>query len=129
MTFKTIANISAIVSFLLGAGYLLFGELVMGRWQIPITDSVLLVGRRIGALYLGLSVIFFLARSAPASVARIALCAGTAIALSVLALLGIYELSVGHVGKGILASIAIESLLAIAYVRILLIDRKQGAGS
>jgi hypothetical protein len=129
MTFKTTAIITAVVSFLLGAGYLLFGELVMGRWQIPITDSVLLIGRRIGALYLGLSVIFFLARSAPVSVARTALCTGTAIALSVLALLGIYELSAGHVGKGILASIAIESLLVIAFIRTLLIDRNQAAGS
>lgn len=129
MTFKTTAIITAVVSFLLGAGYLLFGELVMGRWQIPITDSVLLIGRRIGALYLGLSVIFFLARSAPVSVARTALCTGTAIALSVLALLGIYELSAGHVGKGILASIAIESLLVIAFIRTVLIDRNHAAGS
>jgi hypothetical protein len=129
MTFKTTAIITALVSFLLGAGYLLVGELIMGRWQIPITESVLLVGRRSGALYLGLSVIFFLARSAPVSSARTALCSGTAIALLVLALLGIYELSSGHVGKGILASITIESLLAVAYVRLLLIERKQAAGS
>jgi hypothetical protein len=40
-------------------------------------------------------------------------------------MLGIYELVAGHVGTGILASIAVESLLAVAYIRILIIERKQ----
>jgi hypothetical protein len=128
MNFKTTAIITAVVSFLLGAGYLVLGEVVIGRWQIPISDSVLLMGRRIGALYLGLSLIYFLARSAPVSVARTALSAGTALALSILVLLGIYELTAGRVGAGILSSVAIEALLAFAYIRILFEDRKQVVG-
>ena len=111
MNFRTIAVITAIVSVALGAGYLLFGGLVVGRWQIQPTDSVLLLGRRMGGLYLGLGVMFFLARSVPVSVARTALSAGAAVALSVLALLGVYELTVGHAGAGILVSVVIESLL------------------
>jgi hypothetical protein len=128
MTFKTTASIASIVAFLLGAGYLLIGGLVMGRWQIQMSDSVLLIGRRIGALYVGLSVIFLLARSAPVSVARTALSAGTAVALSILVVLGIVELLAGRVGPGISVSIAIEALLAIAFVRILIVDRKQTGG-
>jgi hypothetical protein len=125
MTFKTTAMIAACVAFLLGAGYLFVGELVVGRWHIPISDSVLLIGRRIGALYIGLSIIFFLARSAPVSPARSALCAGTAVALSILVLLGVYELFAGRLGSGILASMIIEALLATAFVRIFILDRKQ----
>ena len=89
MKFRIFAVITAIVSLLLGAGYLFLGALLIGRWQIEPTSSVLLFGRRMGALYLGLSVMFFLARSAPVSVARTALSAGTAVACSLLALLDV----------------------------------------
>lgn len=124
MSFKAIAVITAIVALALGVGYLFFGAFVVGRWQIQPTDSVLLLGRRIGSLYLGLSVMYFLARSAPVSVARTALSAGTAVALSLLALLGVHELTAGHAGPGILASAAIESLIALGYIRILFTERR-----
>jgi hypothetical protein len=127
MSFKTIAVITAIIGLVLGAAYLFLGELVIGRWQIEPTDSVLLLGRRIGVLYLGLALMFFLARSAPVSVARTALSAGFASALMILALLGIYELTAGHVGPGILVSAAIEFLLALAYIRVLFTERKAEA--
>ncbi len=124
MSFRIIAIITATVALALGCGYILVGDLVVGRWQIQLTDGVLLLGKRIGALYLGLSVMFFLARSAPVSVTRTALSTGTAVALSVLVLLGLYELAAGHVGPGILVSVAIEFALAIAYIRILYTERK-----
>jgi hypothetical protein len=127
MSFKTIAVITAVIGLVLGAAYLFLGELVIGRWQIEPTESVLLLGRRIGVLYLGLALMFFLARSAPVSVARTALSAGFATALMILALLGIYELTAGHVGSGILASVAIEFLLSLAYIRVLLTERKAEA--
>ena len=129
MTFRTTAVITAIVTFVLGAGYLVAGQILVGRWQIEPTESVLLFGRRIGALYLGLAVIFFLVRSAAASVARSALCTGAAVTCSLLAILGVYEFTAGRAGAGILASVAIESLLALAYIRLLVIERKNAAGS
>lgn len=124
MSFKTLAVTTAIIAFLLGLGYLFFGSIIVGRWQIQPTESVLLLGRRLAALYIGLAVIFFLARSAPVSTARTSISIGAAVALSFLALLGIYELLLGHVGHGILASVAIEALLAIGYISILLTERK-----
>ena len=127
MSFRTIAVITAIVALALGVGYLVFGTLVVGRWQIQPTESVLLLGRRIGCLYLGLAVMYFLGRSAPLSVARTALSAGTAVALSLLALFGVYELIAGHAGSGILASVAIESLIALGYIWILLTERRAAA--
>ena len=77
-----------------------------------------------GALYLGLSVMFFLARSAPVSVARTALSAGTAVGCSLLALLGIYELSASRVGPAILPSVVVEALLALGYIWILFTERR-----
>lgn len=119
MNFKTIAFVTAIISFALGIGYLFFGSLIIGRWQIESTDSVLLLGRRMGILYLGLSVILFLSRSLSISKARTTLCIGVTLTLSLLAILGIYEFLMGRASSGILASVAIESLLSTGYLIIL----------
>ena len=123
MTFKTVAVITAVVGIALGLAYLFAGGLVVGRWGIEPTENILLLGRRMGSLYIGLGVMFFLARSVPSSPARTALTAGAAVALSFLALLGIYEIIAGRVGAGILASIIVETLLALGYVRVLLTER------
>lgn len=124
MNFKTLATTTAIIAFLLGLGYLFFGDIIVGRWQIQPTESVLLLGRRLAALYIGLSVIFFLARSAPVSALRTSLSIGAAVALFSLAFLGIYELLSAHAGRGILASAVLEALLAAGYVWIVLTDKK-----
>jgi hypothetical protein len=128
MRFRILAVITAIVTLVLAGGYLFAGALMVGRWRIAPTASVLLLGRRMGALYLGLAVIFFLARSVSVSAARTALCAGAAVTCSLLALLGVYERSVGHAGPGILVSIVLESLLALAFIWILATERKAAVG-
>jgi hypothetical protein len=127
MSFRTVAVITAIVTLVLGVGYIFAGTLLVGRWHIEPTESVLLLGRRMGALYLGLSVIFFLAKSAPRSVTRTALSAGAAVTCSLLALLGVYEFSAGRAGAAILGSVVLESLLAIGYIRFLVTERKVAA--
>jgi len=124
MNFKNIAVVTAFIAFVLGIGYLFFGSLIIGRWQIEPTNSVLLLGRRMGSLYLGLSIIFFLLRSLAMSIARTALIIGAAVTLSLLALLGLYEYSVGSVGSGILVSVVIEAILAIGYIIVFFNDRK-----
>ncbi len=127
MKFKTLSIITAFILFVLGLGYFFFGAIIVGRWQVEPTVSVLLLARRIGCLYLGLSVIFFLAHSAPRSTARTALSAGTAVVTLLLAGTGVYELAAGHAGKGILISAAIEFLLALGYIRVLLSERRGAA--
>jgi hypothetical protein len=126
MSFRAVASITAAVLFVLGLGYLFAGSLVVARWQLEPTDAVLLLGKRIGALYLGLSVMFFLARPVPISLARTALSAGAGVVCTLLSTLGVYEFLVGHSGPAILASACIEALLAVAYARILLTDHKAG---
>lgn len=128
MTFRTVATITSILLFILGAGYLFAGAIVVGRWALPATDEVLLVARRIGAIYLGLSVLFFMARSAPVSAARIAISAGATAVLSLLVVLGIYEFVAGHVGAGIFGSAGVELLLAIGFIGVLISERREDAG-
>ena len=127
MSFRFVAVVTAAILLVLGLGYLLAGTLLVARWQIQPTAAVLLLGRRIGALYLGLSVMFFLARSVPVSVARTALSAGALVVCSLLALLGVCEFAAGRSGPGILASAAIEALLAVAYAFVLFDDRRAAA--
>jgi len=116
MNFKTLALITAIIMFVLGAGYLLAGTALVGRWQIQPTEGVLLLARRIGGIYISLSVGFFLARNAPVSVARTALSTAIAMGTLFLASLGVYEFSAGRAGAGILVSAMVESLMAIGYI-------------
>ena len=125
MSFKTTSIVAALVTFVLGAGYLFVGTLVVGRWRLEPTAAVLLMGRRIGALYLGLSVIFFLSRCLRPSPGRTALSAGTVVACSLLALIGIQALSTGLVASGMYISVAVEVILSVAFLRVLFIDRKQ----
>lgn len=127
MNYKITAFVTSVIAFMLGIGYLFFGSLIIGRWQIEPTNSVLLIGRRMGALYIGLSIIFFLSRSVSLSNVRVALSIGAAFTLSLLAILGIYEYSAGRAGIGILASTLIESLLSAAYIIIFFKDRKASA--
>lgn len=124
MTFRAVATAAAIIAFVLGLGYLFFGHLVVGRWQVEPTQGVLLMGRRMGAVYLGLSAMFLAARSAGASPARSALAGGAAIALFLLAVLGVYEFATGNAARGILVSVAVELLLSAGFARVLMLDRR-----
>jgi hypothetical protein len=124
MTFKTTATLCAVLTFCLAIGYLIAGGVMVARWRIEPTDGVLLFGRRIGASFLGLSVMFFLARSIPSSPARRALSSGALVTCSLLAGLGIYEFSAGRAAAPILASAALEVLVALAFARHLIADRR-----
>lgn len=130
MTFRTVATVTSILLFILGAGYLFAGGFVVGRWDLQATDEVLLVARRIGAIYLGLSVMFFMAKNAPVSAARTAITAGAVAVLSLLVVLGVVEFVAGRVGGGIFGSAAIESLLAVGFILVLIADRRaSGSGA
>jgi hypothetical protein len=99
----------------------------VGRWNITATDEVLLLARRIGAVYLGLSVLFFMARTAPVSDARTAISAGATVVLLLLVTLGIYEFVAGRVGAGIFGSAGIELVIAIGFIVVLISERREDA--
>lgn len=123
MTFRATATVAAIMAPVLGLGYLFVGHLVVGRWQVEPTQGVLLMGRRMGAVYLGLATMFFAARSVGPSPARSALCGGAALSLALLGFLGVYEFATDGAARGILISAAVELVLAIGFARVLLVER------
>lgn len=120
MSFTVVAVATSIAAGLLGIGWLFAGSLLLKRWRAEVQPNALLVGRRLGAVYLGMAVLLFAVRNAPASEMRTGLCLGLFIALVLLALLGVFEFKAGRVGKGILASVVLEVLLAAGFASVLL---------
>jgi hypothetical protein len=119
MSFNIVAIATSIASLLLGIGWLFAGKLVLKRWRIESNDIGLLVGRRLGAAYLGTSLMLFLARSAPPSDVRSALSAGMFVSLALLAGLGVFEFKARRAGSGIFVSVAVEVILALGFAWVL----------
>jgi hypothetical protein len=115
MRFSRLALFSSLLSLFLTGAWGLALNRVLSFLDVPYTPSAALVARRYGALYLAIAVILFLARNAERSPVRSALALGVAVGCGALAVLGLFELSQGHVGNGIWAFIAFEVVLAVAF--------------
>ncbi len=120
MSFAIVAIATSIAGLILGVGWLFAGSLILKRWGIEANTVGLLVGRRIGVVYLGISLLLFLGRSAPPSDLRSAVCAGMLFALALLAGLGLFELNARRARAGILVSVVIEIVLAAGFVAVIL---------
>lgn len=120
MSFAAAAIATSVAAFLLGLGWLFAGPLLFKRWRIEPNPDGLLVGRRLGAVYLGMGLILLLGRSAPASPLRTALAAGVLFTLLALAALGVYEFKARRAGPAILASVVLEVALAAGFGWMLL---------
>lgn len=117
-TFYRLAVFSAIL-FLLLASVLIFApSLMLTSWGLESSTETGLIMKRIGALYTGIAVMFFLARNAQYSPTRSALINGFATACIMLAALGMYEFALGHVASGILISVFIEVSLVLAFLYV-----------
>ena len=73
------------------------------------------MGRRIGALYLGLALMFLLGRTAAPSDLRSAVCLGMSVASALLAGLGLYERRAGRVSSGIVVPAIVEVIFAAGF--------------
>ena len=116
MRFSHIATTTAVVAGLLGVGWMTLGHLVLKRWNVAAAPEALLVGRRMGAVYIGMAVLLYLARAAPPSEGRRAIAVGAVVTLLLIACMGLYEWFAGRVAAGILVSVTIELLLAAGFV-------------
>lgn len=114
MTFTTIALIAAIATLGLGLGFLFSSSSMLKQWGMKSPDEAKVMSRRIGAVYLGLSTILFLARTSMPTPEAIAV--GGAVITGLLAITGLYELKGGRVSKGILVSTVVETLLTIGFL-------------
>jgi len=85
---------------------------------VEFSHSAAFVARRGAALFMGVSVILFLARKAEPSVSRNAIAGGVSFACVCLAALGLFELLSGNAGPGILSAVVTEVVIAIALVLV-----------
>jgi hypothetical protein len=116
MTFKTMALVMTFAGCLLGLRLIFAAGSVLDEWGIEATTGSLVVSRRIGAIYLGLALMFFLGRAATPSDIRSTVCLVTGGAIAMLACLGLFEFLAGRVGAGIFRSVVAEALLAAGFV-------------
>jgi uncharacterized protein YebE (UPF0316 family) len=84
MTFQMMALVTTAAGIILGLRFIFAGASVLKEWRIEANDGSLVICRRIGALYLGLALIFFLGRAAAPSDLRSAVCLGIGIIVSVI---------------------------------------------
>lgn len=111
MSFTTITTVVGVVGLLLGAGWLTSGRVYLKQWSMEAPDEALVVGRRIGAVFVGIGLMLILGRSGTAEDLRTAVLVGVAVALGMEAGLGLNELRTGRMGRGILVGVTGEVLL------------------
>ena len=116
MTFQIMALIMTVAGGLLGARFVFAGDSALRQWGVEESAGALLVARRIGAIYLGLALMFFLGRTAGPSAIRSAVCLVAAGGVALLAGLGLFEFRARRVGAGIFASVVAEAVLAAGFV-------------
>lgn len=119
MTFEVLSLITAGAGALLGCGFLLSGRFMLKQWGLDATAAALVMGRRIGVVYLGFALLFFLGRSAGPSELRSAVCLALGGAIGLLACLGLLELKAGRVNQGILVSTVVEVSLSASFFWVL----------
>ncbi len=115
MTFEILALITTGAGALLGLGFMFAGRFMLKQWGIDATDASLLMCHRLGAVYLGLALLFFLGRSTGPSELRSAVCAGLGVAVGLLACLGLFERMSRRVSNGIFVSVVVEALLSTSF--------------
>lgn len=120
MSFYLAAVATSIAGLILGLGWLFAGTLLLKRWGLETNASGLLVGRRLGVVYVTTALLLFLGRSAPPSELRSVVAISMLASMGLLALLGLIEFKAGRAGKGILASVAVEIILAGSFGLVLL---------
>ena len=110
--FKTLAFVMTFAGSVLGLRFIFAGASVLKEWGIEVSEGPLVICRRLGVLYLGLALMFFLGRAAPPSELRSALCLGMGVVSALLGGLGLFEFAARRVSAGIIVPAIVEFVLA-----------------
>jgi len=116
MSFQIMAYIMTIAACLLGLRFIFAGGGVLKEWGVEVTAGGLILSRRLGVLYLGLGLMFFIGRDAPPSDFRSTVCLVMAGVIAALASLGLVEFQARRASSGILRSAVAEGLLAAVFI-------------
>lgn len=120
MSFHALAIVTCLAALLLGTGWLFAGRLMLQRWRIEPSEPALLVGRRIGAVYLGVALLCFVVRSTTSAELVTSISLFAVLVNALLAGLGLYEYRAQRAGPAILISVAVELLLLLGFASLLL---------
>lgn len=126
MSFQALATVTCIAALFLATGWLLAGRLMLQRWRIEPSDGALLIGRRIGAVYLGVALLCFLVRSTTSAELITSVSMFAVLVNALLAALGLYEYRAKRAGPAILVSVAVELLLLLGFGMLLLAPAVEG---
>ena len=116
MTFQILAYIMTGAACLLGLRFTFAGGGVLKEWGIEESAGALILFRRLGVIYLGLALMFFLGRNAGPSDFRSAVCLVMGGTVAILASLGLFEFLAKRASAGIFRSVAGEAVLAAAFL-------------
>ena len=111
---------TCLAALLLGAGWLFAGRLMLQRWRIEPTLGALLVGRRIGAVYLGVALLCFMVRTTTSAELISSVSLFAVLVNALLVGLGLYEYQARRAGPAILVSVAVELMLLLGFGTLLL---------
>jgi hypothetical protein len=116
LSFHFLALFTAALFLLLAITWMFAPTRLLAAWGVTFSETAGMVGRRAGALYMGIALMFFLARNAAPSTTRDALVYGLISTCMILALLGMDEFAKGRANKGILTAVLIEVALCLLFL-------------
>lgn len=116
--FDKLSVVTAVISSILFVILLFYPEVVFWLFSVAESESGEFIARRAAMLFLGIAVLSWFVRSAADSEARQAICLGIGVSMLSLAVVGLFELTRGFAGIGILLAIAVELVLGLSYFRI-----------
>lgn len=115
MSFYMLCMIAAVAASLLGLGWLFFGVAMIERWGAQPNVIALVIGRRIGSIYAGMALLFFLLRDMGSAEIIDIVSTVTVVIMVLLASLGILDYVKGRVGPAIMVSVGVEIFLCLGF--------------
>jgi hypothetical protein len=112
LSFPSIARLAAFIAFALFVTFAFIPFLPFTMISVDMVPEGLLMARRMSALFLGISLLLWLARDAENSPLRRSVCAALSASMAALGLFGLWDFIQGSVGYGIWIAISAESFFA-----------------
>ncbi|MCX2430396.1 hypothetical protein [Pedobacter sp. GR22-10] len=121
MYYKYVVIIIALAIIGLGCRFIFASDAILKEWGLESIDSTGVLARRLGAIYLGLSVLLFLSLTEMSKERTIII--GVSAISGFLAISGILDLLTGRVNTGVIRSVVAELFLCLVLISTFFIKR------
>jgi len=125
---KVFLSIVSVLMVLLGSGWLLFPEILLGSWSVQTDVTGVYMCRRYGGLLFGYAAILWLCRAAGPSPARGAVLGGGVLVTGLVSLLSLWGVVTGTIGPGAWGAVVIEVVLTGGFLYFFLAERTEAQG-